>query len=173
MDLKHLSVVGIINADSGMNVPDYRAEELTFQQLYQVTGRVGRGHIGGNSFIQTRLLDHPVIKSVEKRSWEDFYSYENNKRKLFYYPPYCYLGIFKITRKSSSSAQNLCIKAAVNFKQNKYIKILGPSPSFYEKTKAGYTWQLIVKSNSRKLITDFSQKLPNGFVSDLDPIMLL
>ena len=79
IDLPHLSVVGVINADTGMNLPDFRAEEMTFQQLYQVTGRAGRGRILSKSFVQTRLVDHPVMKAISNRNWIDFYDYELKK----------------------------------------------------------------------------------------------
>jgi primosomal protein N' (replication factor Y) len=173
IDLPYLSVVGVINADTGMNLPDYRAEETTFQQLYQVTGRAGRGRISSTSFIQTRLLEHPAMKAITDRSWDDFYKYEINKRRQFSYPPFCYLGLFKVSKTTLKSAQIACVKAKDLILNDACLKILGPSPSFYEKSKSGFTWQLIVKSTSRKNIVEAARKLPSFFTVDIDPASLL
>ena len=173
IDLPHLSVVGVINADTGMNLPDFRAEELTFQQLYQVTGRAGRGRLLSKSFVQTRLINHPVMAAISNRKWDDFYNYELNKRQQFSYPPYCFLGFIKITKASIKSAQTACLNAKTLLQKDTTLNVLGPSPSFYERSKAGYTWQLIVKSTSRKKIISATRNLPSNFVIDIDPASLL
>ena len=69
IDLPNLGLVGVINADTGLNLPDYRAEELTFQQLHQVVGRIDRGHKEGLAIIQTRVPEHPVMQAVLSRDW--------------------------------------------------------------------------------------------------------
>lgn len=173
IDLPKLSVVGVINADTGLNLPDYRAEEVTFQQLYQVTGRAARGHIKSQLFIQTSAPDHPIMTAIKKRSWLDFYNYEFPKRRAFAYPPQTFLAILKITQKSSSLART---KSQVLFKQlNKYsnVKLLGPSPSFYEKTARGYTWQIILKAKKRSQLVEITKQLPSGWIANIDPSSLL
>lgn len=173
IDLPHLSVVGVINADSGLNLPDYRAEELTFQQLYQVTGRVGRGHTLSNYFIQTRLPNHPVIEASLQRSWEDYYQYELNKRQVFSYPPYRFLAIFKISRKNSQMAEKQAEKVAAELQTQAGITVLGPSPSFYEKQNNLYSWQIILKSHKRSLLVEAARSLPADWTFDIDPVTLL
>jgi primosomal protein N' (replication factor Y) len=173
IDLPSLSVVGVINADSGLNLPDYRAEELTFQQLYQVTGRVGRGHTLSKSFIQTRVPEHPVIQAVLQRSWQQYYDYELSKRRRFQYPPFTYIGIIKSSRKSARGAELQAENVAKQLAQQSAITILGPSPSFYEKRADMYTWQVIIKSAKRSRIVSIARQLPADSTTDIDPISLL
>jgi primosomal protein N' (replication factor Y) len=173
IDLLKLSVVGVINADSSLNLPDYRAEELTFQQLYQVTGRAMRGHIKSKVFVQTRLPEHPVILAVKNRSWQDFYNYEMPKRLLFSYPPKTFLALLKITKKTPALAatkSNLLYRQLIKLKG---LELLGPSPSFYEKTYKGYTWQIIIKSKKRSVLVNLIRSLPNDWVADVDPTSVL
>lgn len=173
IDLPHLSVVGVINADTGLNLPDYRAEETTFQQLYQVTGRVGRGHTLSKYFIQTRLPHHPVMEAALQRSWETYNTYELAKRKAFSYPPFCFIAIFKINKKSSSLAEKAAQKAFAELSTLKGITLLGPSPSYYERNDNTYSWQIIAKSHKRSHLVAAAKKLPNEWLVDIDPINLL
>ncbi len=173
IDLPNLSVVGVINADTGLNLPDFRAEETTFQQLYQVTGRVGRGHKLSKSFVQTRLPNHPVMEAVLQRSWEDYYTYELSKRKQFSYPPYCFIAVFKVSKKTSVAAEATADKAMTLLSTVGGISVLGPSPSYYEKSNDLYTWQVIVKSNKHSKLVEAAKLLPNDWLVDIDPVSLL
>lgn len=173
IDLPSLSVVGVINADTGLNLPDFRAEETTFQQLYQVTGRVGRGHKLSKSFVQTRLATHPVMEAVLQRSWENYYAYEQHKRKQFSYPPYCFIAVYKISKKQSKLAETAAQKALVQLAAVRGISLLGPSPSYYEKSNDMYTWQIIAKSNKRSRLVEAARLLPSEWLVDIDPVSLL
>ena len=173
IDLPKLTVVGVINADSGLNLPDYASEEVTFQQLYQVVGRVGRGHKLSKSFIQTRVPEHPIMQAILHRSWEDFYEYELAKRNRFLYPPFCYLAVVKISKTKLEGSIEAAQKLFSILQKNKKIHILGPSPSFYEKKDGKYSWQIIVKSSSRIAIVESLSSLPVGWISDIDPVSLL
>lgn len=173
IDLPKLSVVGVINADNSLNLPDYRAEEITFQQLYQVTGRAIRGHKKSQVFIQTSWPDHPVMKALKNRSWSDFYNYELPKRQAFFYPPKIFLAILKITKKTSALAEAKSHVVIKQLSQQKGLDILGPSPSFYAKTSKGYTWQIILKSNRRSKLVKIVKQLPSGWTANIDPSSLL
>lgn len=173
IDLKRLSVVGVINADSVINLPDFKAEETTFQQLYQVTGRAIRGHVLSKSFVQTRVPNHPVMIAVFNRSWRNFYNYELEKRRQYVYPPYCFIALIKVNRKSSKSAQNKCIEIFEKLQNKPGIITLGPSPSFYEKAAGIYCWQIFIKSKKRSNILDSIKNLPEDVTIDMDPISLL
>jgi primosomal protein N' (replication factor Y) len=173
IDLPNLSIVGVINADTGLNLPDFRAEETTFQQLYQVTGRVGRGHKLSKSFVQTRLPNHPVMEAVLQRSWEDYYSYELSKRKQFSYPPYCFIAVFKVSKKTTVGAESAADKAMTQLAGVSGIAVLGPSPSYYEKSNDLYTWQVIVKSNKHSKLVEAAKLLSNEWLVDIDPVSLL
>jgi len=173
IDLPHLGVVGVINADSGLNLPDYRAEETTFQQLYQVTGRTVRGHRPSKSFIQTRVAEHPVIQSVSSRSWDNFYKYELDKRRKFNYPPTCYLAIFRVRKKTDKGAEAAATKAYNVLQGLAGLQLLGPSPSFYERSGGTYSWQIVAKSKKRSVLINAAHQLTSGWVCDLDPTSLL
>ena len=173
IDLPNLSIVGVINADTGLNLPDFRAEETTFQQLYQVTGRVGRGHKLSKSFVQSRLATHPVMEAVLQRSWENYYNYELHKRKQFSYPPYCFIAIYKISKKTSDAAESAAQKGLQSLSDLGGISLLGPSPSYYEKSNDMYTWQIIAKSYKRSKLTEAAKLLPNDWLIDIDPVSLL
>jgi primosomal protein N' (replication factor Y) len=173
IDLPRLSVVGVINADSSLNLPDYKAEETTFQQLYQVTGRAIRGHIKSQVFIQTRLPEHPVIKAVRDRSWKDFYEYELLKRVAFSYPPMVHLAILKVAKKTPFLARKKSLAIYQQLSRLKGIQLLGPSPSFYEKSLRGYSWQIVIKSKKRSALVEIAKQLPDDWIVDIDPISTL
>ncbi len=173
IDLPRLSVVGVINADTGLNMPDFSSEESTFQQIYQVTGRVGRGHRLSKFFIQTRLPEHPVLQAVLNRNWQSFYDTEIYKRKLLKYPPFCYLGTAKISKKTADTAQKSAEKSLKLLNEIQGIEILGPTPSFYEYSNGLYTWQIVIKSSKRSLILKALSSLPSEWNKQIDPPTLI
>ena len=174
IDLPNLGLVGVINADTGLNLPDYRAEELTFQQLHQVVGRIDRGHKEGLAIIQTRVPEHPVMQAVLSRDWESFASYELHKRKMYKYPPYSYLALFQITKKTSALAEKEAQKAVDLLSQSGLkLQLLGPSPSFFEQSASGMTWHVIAKSAKRSQLVEAAKLLPTDFKADIDPLHLL
>lgn len=172
-DLPRLSVVGVLNADTGFSIPDFRAEEITFQQIYQVTGRVGRGHKLSKYFIQTRQPHHPVIEAALARNWQVFYSYELHKRKLFTYPPFHHLAVLGITKKRSATAEATAKKLAAELAKHTAISVLGPTPGYHETAHGGHTWQLLVKSASRLELVRALEQLPSEWTIDIDPTSVL
>ena len=91
LDFENVTFVGVINADISLNIPDFRANERTFQLLEQVSGRSGRGKKQGTVMIQTYNPDHFVLQCVKNHDYQSFYQKEMEMRKLAKYPPYCYL----------------------------------------------------------------------------------
>ncbi len=174
IDLPNLGFVGVINADTSLSLPDYRAEEQTFQQLYQVIGRVDRGHKDGKAIIQTRLPDHPVMQAVLHRSWEEFAAYELNKRRVFKYPPYVHIASFSVSKPDNKSAETNSKKIYENLeKSGLNLQLLGPSPSFFEKRAGQFTWHIIAKSPNRSEFVKAASLLPQDWRVDIDPINLL
>lgn len=84
----HVTLVGVLNADQQLHIPDFRSSELTFQQLIQVAGRSGRGSLPGEVLLQTHQIDSPVIAQALKGDFDAFYHEEIKSRELFHYPPY-------------------------------------------------------------------------------------
>jgi primosomal protein N' (replication factor Y) len=172
LDLPLLETVGVLQADSALMLPDYSSEERAFQQLTQVSGRVGRGHSNGRVIIQTYQPDSYLFEFVTSQNWHGFYEKELGKRKENNYPPYTY--IVKIW--SVKSTRELAIKASgllVNTLAKSKLRILGPAPSYYEKASGKYSWQVIVMSPSRNKLLECIEKLPKDTYFDLDPISLL
>ncbi len=174
IDLPNLGLVGVINADTGLNLPDYRAEEVTFQQLHQVVGRIDRGHKEGLAIIQTRVPEHPVMQAVLNRDWKSFAEYELQKRKTYKYPPYSYLALFQVTKRTSALAEKEAQKAVdILSRSGLKLQLLGPSPSFFEQSASGMTWHIIAKSAKRSQLVEAAKLLPAGFKADIDPLHLL
>ncbi len=173
LDLPLLETVGILQADSALLLPDFSSEERSFQQLTQVSGRVGRGHSVGNIIVQTYQPDNYIFKYVMSQDWHGFYNQELIKRKHSGYPPYSFAMKVWVNKKSRENA----IKYIGMFKEkistNKNIKILGPAPSFYEKVAGNYSWQIIVFSSSRLELAKIANNLDKDFYYDLDPNSLL
>ncbi|MBN3585887.1 primosomal protein N', partial [Algoriphagus aestuarii] len=90
-DYPNIGVVGVISADTMLNIPDFRAAERTFQLLTQVAGRTGRGDKKGLVFIQTFNPEHYSIQAARNHDYLQFYQQEIENRKLFGYPPYTLL----------------------------------------------------------------------------------
>lgn len=174
LDLPKLAVVAVLNADSSLALPDFSAEEQLFQQLYQVTGRVGRGHIDSKFFIQTNLPDHPVIRAVLNKDYQKFYKYELSKRKLFKYPPFVFMAVIKMHKKTARAAEANAEKLAQELSKYENITVLGPSQGFYEKTKDGYQWQIILKSSKRSALLKALAHITGSETSiDIDPLSAL
>ncbi|MGC4431483.1 helicase-related protein, partial [Streptococcus suis] len=90
LDFPNVTSVGVLNADTSLNLPDFRSSERTFQLLTQVAGRAGRGDKSGEVVIQTYNPDHYAIQLAKQQDYETFYRYEMNVRKQMSYPPYYY-----------------------------------------------------------------------------------
>jgi primosomal protein N' (replication factor Y) len=174
-DLPNLALVGILLADNELQFPDYTSEERSYQLLHQLSGRVGRGHKNGLIIIQTYNPKNPtLIKSHQANSWIEFYNNQLEERKLFGFPPYYYLLKLSIERAKSATAEAAMEKLASDIRQQfKHIEIIGPAPSFIAKRNNKWSWQLIIKSKQRHILTDIIEFIPNSISHDIDPTNLL
>lgn len=173
-DIPNLGLVGILDADTGMILPDFATEERTYQLLSQAIGRVGRGHLPGTVVIQSMSPDSILLTQSITKNWDNFYNSQLGLRKQHYFPPYTFLLKLECSRKQRKSV----ISATENLKAtliNKYpsITILGPAPSFHERHKSTYTWQLVIKSPRRSVLLNIIKNLPSGWRYFLDPSHLL
>jgi primosomal protein N' (replication factor Y) len=174
LDLPKLSVVGIINADSSLLIPDYTAAEQTYQLISQVVGRVGRGHRAGTVVVQSYNPENLTLESALHRRWDQFYEAELAERKTYHFPPFTFMLKLRVLRATSSaaeaSAQKLAKQIATDFPG---ATIDGPAPSFHPRDRGKYSWQLLIKSPRRSTLTDIITTLPSGWGYDIDPINLL
>ena len=174
LHLPNLALVGIPFADSSLYLPDFTAEEQTYQLITQVMGRVGRTDKNTRVIIQTYNPDNPTIKAAINKNWNMFYKNQLQLRSLHKLPPFYSLLRLECSRKKYTNAQKIAIKLANDIKTNhENIIVLGPSPSFRHKSREGYHWQIIVKSKNRQILTNTIKSLPSGWRYNLDPVNLL
>ena len=174
LDLPKLSFVGVVSADSSLSFPDHTATERTYQLLTQVLGRVARGHRKGSAVIQTHQPDSPSIKAAITKDWDSFYNSEITEREMFMFPPFCYLLKLTVARKTIKGAENAAEDLVTSLRQLRLpVQIIGPSPSFYEKTAGSYRWQIVIKSKNRSHLIEIIKQLPTNCTYDIDPSNLL
>lgn len=176
LDLPHLRTVGVIQADSGLALPDYAASERTFQLLAQVVGRVGRDNRETAAVIQTYQPTHPVITLGTSQDYEGFYKYALQERMRAKFPPYRHLLVLTTVYKTEAGAIKAARSLAGILKTTvpKSVEVLGPTPSFYERQHGTYRWQLILKSTQRGDLIEAMQHLPTtNWQYELDPVSLL
>lgn len=173
-DLPKLALVGVVQADSGLLMPDFQAEERVFQLIYQVIGRVGRQDHSGKVVIQTYNPEHPVITAAVNRDYKRFYELELQHRQLTGFPPYRYLlkliCVYKTEKAAIENSQKMADALRRGYKD---IEILGPTPAFYEHQSGKYRWQIVVKSRQRSTLVAIANEMTTPWQFDLDSVSLL
>ena len=160
LDLPLLNTVGIVQADANLNLPDYAAEERTFQLITQVIGRVGRGHTDINHvFLQTFQPEHPVILAAKSLDYAKFADYLLKKRQLSHLPPFFYLLRISIVKKTEDLTIKKIMELHRALKKFPDVYLSAPTPSFHEYTPSGYSWQIIVKAKKRDSLTHLIESL--------------
>lgn len=175
-DLPNVAVVGVISADTSLNLPDFRSAERTFSLLTQVAGRTGRGYHPGEVVVQTYAPENYAIKTASKHDFLSFYEKEINDRKKYNYPPFTKLIKLTYSAASSEKAQKETVELAEVLSGNDKIQIIGPSPAFISKLAGRYRWQLVLKA-SKTLQNDYLEKIKTkakeGWTVDVNPESLL
>lgn len=187
LDFGNVTLVGIVNADTGLFLPDFRSGEKAFQLIYQAAGRSGREKIPGEVIIQTYNSDNPVIRYASRLDLKKYYNIIIGERKELNYPPFIRLAktVFFGTKKDL--VENTANKIRKTFSNTiKGIEILGPAWCYREKLRGNYRIQIVIKSvkqidpNGTKLHQFISKniinrKIPNGVKInlDIDPVSLL
>ncbi|MDD2181654.1 MAG: primosomal protein N', partial [Bacilli bacterium] len=155
LDFEKVTLVGVLNGDASLNIPDFRSAERTFQLLNQVSGRSGRGNYAGKVIIQTFNQDHYSIVSAINNNYLGFYEQEMNIRKQLGYPPFNNLSIIKISGTDYERAlkEGHKIIKYLQAKVNQEVLLLGPSSSSMPKINNIYYLQIVIKyKNTSKLI---------------------
>jgi primosomal protein N' (replication factor Y) len=176
LDLPKLHTVGVVQADSGLSLPDYASAERAFQLLAQVVGRVGRDERDTAVIVQSYQPTHPVIQFGLKQDYAGFYEYAIKERAKGGFPPFRYLlqltDVYKSEAAAVRNAKDLARE--LRSKVPKGVEILGPTPAFYERQHDTYRWQLTLKSPSRDALVQALAHVPTThWQSDLDPSSLL
>lgn len=164
LDFPNVTLVGVLNADTALNLPDFRASERTFQLLTQVSGRAGRGQKEGEVFVQTYNPSHYAIQLAQKQDYEAFFLHEMQMRHLNLYPPYVYTLRIVISHKEEAKAAKLAQQVAQKIRPllTKEAIVLGPTPRSIARINQRYFYQIVIKyKNEPQLMTGLHQLLFN------------
>ena len=176
LDLPRLHTVAVIQADSGLALPDFAASERAFQLLAQVVGRVGRDERETQVIIQSYQPDQPAVRFGTAQDYEGFYANALEERKKGGFPPFRYLlqltNVYKTEAAAIRNARTLA--SELRRIADTDVTILGPAPAFYERQHDTYRWQLTLKSPRRDALVKLLEHVPaTHWQSELDPTSLL
>ncbi|MBI2979455.1 MAG: primosomal protein N' [Chloroflexi bacterium] len=177
LDLPRVTLVGVVNADTGLNLPDFRAGERTFQLLSQVAGRAGRGPLGGQVIIQTYTPEHYAIQAAAKHDYTLFYEKEINYRRQLHNPPFSRLASLIYTHTNNTLAQKEATRMKRLFIEEKEaqgiadLTVIGPAPAFIQRLRGRFRWQLILRAADPATFLS-PLPIPQGWTIDIDPVGL-
>ena len=157
-----VTLVGVIAADSSLNIDDYRATERTFQILTQVAGRAGRENLPGKVIIQSYNPENFSIQNAQKQNYEEFYETEIALRKQLKYPPFCdiiIIGFNSISEKEIIKVSNFAYEYLNKNLKTEEFKIFKPMPSPIDKIQNKYRWRIIIKGNMNEKANEVLNQL--------------
>jgi primosomal protein N' (replication factor Y) (superfamily II helicase) len=183
-DIPNVTLVGVISADIGLGMPDFRAGERTFQLLTQVAGRAGRGHLPGQVLVQTIQPEHYAIQYAAHQDFAGFYEKELHFRRQMRYPPFSALANILLRSEKQEDAMRMSTEVAHRLTPPpENIKVLGPAEAPVARLKNEYRYQLLVKAANRRVLNETLHELrqyaverkwsPVALVIDVDPLTLL
>ncbi len=174
LDLPKVTLVGVISADTEINLPDFRAGERTFQLLTQVAGRAGRSVLGGRVIIQTYNPTHPAIQAASQHDYQAFYEGEMRFRREQWYPPLSRLVRLVYVHANEEDAREGAEDLSRRLRERiaqlglPEVDLIGPAPAFYGRLRGRYQWTLLVRgADPAALLRDL--RLPLGWRVDVDP----
>ncbi|UCG54212.1 MAG: primosomal protein N' [Dehalococcoidia bacterium] len=177
LDLPLVTLVGVVSADTELNLPDFRAGERSFQLISQVAGRAGRGVSSGKVIIQTFYPQHYAIQASIRHDYTSFYNKEISYRRQLHNPPFS--GLVRLIYSHTNNAH--CQSEAERMKRQLIaeidtagisdINLIGPAPAFIQRLRGKFRWQLILRGIR---VSTFLSRLdiPLGWVVDVDPLGL-
>lgn len=185
LDYPNVTLVGIINANHGLGVPDFRSAERTYSLISQVAGRAGRGKIPGEVYIQSNDPTHPVIQLALKQNYHEYYKWEIEFRKSLRYPPYSRLArlVFRSKEEELSSKVSIEYQRVLSslISEDTDIQLLGPSPCPFYKIDNNYRYHILLKASKIQTLRELLKQLKETikvnsrcYVEyDLDPIEMV
>lgn len=164
LDFSNVTLVGVINADTSLMIPNYRSNEYTFQLLMQTAGRSGRGEKKGSVIIQTFNPEHYAITLASKHDYIDFFKQEMEVRRKLSYPPYYYLIYIKVIGKDYNKISIESNKiASILTRELKNSKILGPTTCSVFKLNGLFRFGIIIKYKKEEKMEEVLQSLVNHY----------
>lgn len=189
LDFPNVTLVGVVDADVGINLPDFRASERCYQLLSQVAGRAGRGPKGGRVFIQTRVPDHHAVTCAVTHDYHDFVRKEMAGRESPPYPPNIRVANVIFSGLTEAATANLAVQATtwlhalLRKRPMPGLSIIGPAPCPVERIKNRWRWHVLIKAEHPAELTRlgryFLERFPVPKESDMrvtldrDPVALL
>jgi len=149
LDFDNVTTVGILNADSLLNYPDFRAHEKAFQMMTQVSGRAGRKSEQGMVMLQTSQPQHPVISCVVNNSYKKFYDMQITERQLFYYPPFCRLIAVVLKGKEEAVLNEASQQFAQVLRKSFNERVLGPTKPVISRIQSLHIRTILLKINNQ------------------------
>ncbi|MDQ8413166.1 primosomal protein N', partial [Enterococcus faecium] len=164
LDFPEVTLVGVLNADTSLNLPDFRSSEHTFQLLTQVSGRAGRAEKPGEVVIQTFNPQHYAIELAKKQNYEQFYQQEMHVRHRGGYPPYYFTVKITASHPEEQVAAKKIFQIANQLKEvlSPQSLLLGPTPSMILRVKNRYYYQLIIKYKHEPNLPHVLDEILNG-----------
>jgi primosomal protein N' (replication factor Y) len=183
-DIPNVTLVGIVSADIGLGLPDFRAAERTFQLLTQAAGRAGRGETPGIVLIQTINPDHYAVRCAAAQDYEAFYAKELEFRRMMSYPPFGVMAniIVRGARQEEALERSAALARLIG-PAPEGVRVMGPAAAALARLKNEYRYQMLLKSASRKRLNEIVGELRRfaaaekwgaaALVADIDPVTLL
>ncbi|MCU0646998.1 MAG: primosomal protein N' [Gemmatimonadaceae bacterium] len=189
LDFPNVTLVGVLDADTGINLPDFRASERCFQLLSQVAGRAGRGPKGGEVIIQTRVPEHHAVRCALAHDYHAFVREELSARRVPVYPPFVRVanvlvsGLEQRAVAACAASVSTWLAELIAARRVEGLTLVGPAPSPIEKIKDRWRWHLLVKADAKapmaRVLRYFLERVPVPAAHDLrvvvdrDPVQLL
>lgn len=177
----NVTLVGVINADTIMSIPDFRSGERTYQMITQVAGRAGRGEKKGKVIIQTYQPENYIIEKIQENSYINFYEKEIEKREILFYPPFSKIINIGISSNEENGLEEYCHLVFKEIEHEK-VELYGPMKSLVYKVKGRYRCNIFIKGDRREInkykifLENKLKKIENKkyrIVVDVDPINLI
>ncbi|WP_186577520.1 primosomal protein N' [Aquibacillus kalidii] len=175
LDFANVTLVGVLTADSLLNLPDFRAAEKTFQLLTQVSGRAGRHTLPGEVIIQTYTPEHYSVQLASQYDYEQFFKKEMDMRKTFQYPPYYFLTLITVSHPNQAKVMEVTkvIAQLLNKHLSEQARILGPTPSPLTRIKDRYRFQCMIKYKNEPNQRDVIRKILSFYEKEIQKKELL
>ena len=183
-DIPNVTLVGVVSADIGLGMPDFRAAERTFQLLTQVAGRAGRGNLPGIVLIQTINPDHYAVRMAAAQDYQAFYEKELNFRRMMHYPPFSAMANILVRSEKKEVAMRMSSELGHFLTPApEGLKVMGPAEAPVPRLKAEYRYQFLIKAAGRKPLNEFLRRVQayalehkwgaTALVIDVDPLSLM
>ncbi len=183
-DIPNVTLVGVVSADVGLGIPDFRAAERTFQLLTQVAGRAGRGELPGKVILQTMNPEHYAIELAAQQNYGAFYKQEIHFRKMMNYPPFTSMATLLLRSQKLEETMAWSAALAKDLKNlPETVRVMGPAAAPMAKLKREYRFQFLLKASSRRALANAVQRARifaqqhdwpvTALTADVDPVSLL